>query len=759
MRLILIFGIYCMLNFPLVYSQSNEGTDFWMTFLEHFDEGGADKVLMITSRVNTSGVVEMPLANWKQDFRVEANEVSFIFMPPFSETLGSETINQAGVHITSEKAVSVYAHQFATFRSEAAVVLPSKSLGNEYYVMTYRGYDQDITPFPSEFVIVPIEDNTRITFTPKDQLISGNPAGISQTIVLNAGESYQVQALEGNNGDLTGSRISGDKPFAVFSGNKWTQIPNGCNARDNLFEQMWPVATWGKEFISIPNTGTNFDIFRIVASENNTTVNVDGGTPLNFTLNAGGFQEYQWQGPGLITADKPIMIGQFNVGRDCNGLEDIGDPSMVLLNSIDQTRDTITLFSSPFQGITENYVNLVVRTDDIASVTMDGKKLLNSGIVFIPFPSRPELSFTTVSVKDGSHTFISDGCGLIATAYGYGPAESYAYAGGASFRNINANPLPEGACLNEAVTFDSGVEGDEFSFFWDFGDGSTSTLAKPTHAYRSLGRFPIRLEITNTCSNTSNEFQQDFWVNQEANVVAPTDTVICEGEAISLFASDIALGEYYWTGPNEFESTEQSPIIFNSTTSMSGTYGVQAIVQGCSSRVAQTIVDINPTPRPFLGRDTTLCEGESILLDPGVFASYRWQNDTTSRFFEVITPGTYTVEVSDNAACIGRDEVLILEKCPDALFAPNAFSPNGDGVNDEFGLINLALTTVEYKIFDRWGSMIFAAENEKILWNGYLSNGKPAPQGVYSWVASVEGLTKQGKPYFQQFYGTVTLIR
>ena len=90
-------------------------------------------------------------------------------------------------------------------------------------------------------------DETTITITPSDRTKGGKDPNVPFTIMLNAGESYQVQASIAD-GDMTGSHILADKKIAVFGGDSWTQVPMSCGTRDNLLEQMYPVSTWGKQF-------------------------------------------------------------------------------------------------------------------------------------------------------------------------------------------------------------------------------------------------------------------------------------------------------------------------------------------------------------------------------------------------------------------------------------------------------------------------------------------------------------------------------
>ena len=212
--------------------QSNEGTEFWFAFMEHRDVNANTKVAMITSKTNTSGTISVPGQGWSQSFSVTANNVSIINLPAYTEVVGSESVNNVGIRITSNDPVSVYMHQYNGFRSEASVVLPNASIGNEYYVMTYQGVDWQSTPNPSEFLIVGVEDETNLTITVSDLTVGGKNPNTTFNVILNQGETYQVQSQKGT-GDMTGSHIISENKFAVFGGASWTEVPVSCDARDN----------------------------------------------------------------------------------------------------------------------------------------------------------------------------------------------------------------------------------------------------------------------------------------------------------------------------------------------------------------------------------------------------------------------------------------------------------------------------------------------------------------------------------------------
>lgn len=748
----------CLIFLPVtIFTQTNEGTSFWCGFMEHRDENQNTKVLMITSKQSTSGTVSMPINGWSQNFSVVANGVSLITLPANAETFGSESITSTGINIVANDPISVYMHQYFSMRSEASVVLPNSSIGDEYFVMTYEGVVRSGNVFPSEFLIVATQDETTITITVSDNTVRGRGPGSSFNVTLNQGQTYQVQALSGD-GDLTGSHLKGDKDFALFGGNKWTQVPKNCEARDNLLEQMYPLATWGKLFVTVPNDKVLYDVFRILASEDNTVVTVSGAGTQSYNLDEGEFVEYQSSQASFISATAPILVAQFNVGANCNG-HTLGDPSMVILNTVEQTRDTVTLFNSSFQDITENYINVIAQTVDIEDVLFDGGRIGDMGLAIGSVGPNEEFSYARISVSSGAHTIISRGCGVIATAYGYGFVESYAYSGGASFNEINANPIPEGGCLNDTIFFDTGLEPPRFSFDWDLGDGTMTTSNKFQHIYNGLGEYPVRLVLTDHCLMKVDTLYRDLLVSLRQAVEATDLVELCEGEEIQLSATDLEGARYEWQGPRQFFSEEQFPIITNANPAMNGEYEVIGIVSGCATFPAFTPVSVYPTPVPDLGPDTLFCARDfAFELDPGEFATYRWQDNSVANSYDVVFEGNYAVTVTSDFGCQGEDEVSLVQQCPTKIFVPNIFSPNDDNINDDFGPFGTDIISLHMQIFDRWGNLVFETFDENTHWNGEWNN-QPAPNGVYVWFIELEGYLKDGNTFSQKKTGSVTLVR
>ena len=756
------FSLYLFLfliSTTQLIAQSNEGTEFWFGFMEQVEFDNNTKVAMITSKEGTGGTISIPGQNWSETFTVAPNDVTVITLPDFAESKGSEAINNNAIRVLTDKASSVYIHQYRSRRSEATIILPTTALGNSYYAMTYTGIFEQNRHYPAEFLIIATEDDTELTIRLSDESKMGKPAGTTFQVTLDLGETYQVQAAFSTS-DLTGSFISSDKDFNLIAGNTWTKVPASCGYRDNLLEQMYPVSTWGKLFVTAPLIGIRYSIFRILAAEDNTTVDVIGpqGT-INYALNAGEFVEYQFGSATQIVATGPIIVSQYIPGQSCNGYI-LGDPAMLILNSVEQTRDTVTLYNSPFEDIMENYINVITRTVDANAILFDGTPLSGQGVIFTPIALSNEFSYATIPVSTGAHTIISDGCGVIATAYGYGFVESYAYSGGASFNNINVNPIPEGGCLGEVILFDTGLSSYRFTLDWDLGDGTTISGDNFTHVYPGLGSYPVQLILYDQCLDQRDTLNQDLIVSLRQAALVNPDLTACIGTDVELGASDVSGARYQWTGPNGFFSEEQYPMLTDLQFADSGAYVVIGNVSGCKTFPATQQIAVKPLPSPNLGPDTLICPSEdlSYILDPGDFNDYQWQDLSRNSTFEAVGEGVFWVRVENEFACVETDTLNLQERCPTRIYVPNVFSPNDDGINDEFRVFAQDVIRFNLRVYNRWGGLLFESNDPEQHWDPW-NDGEPLSSGVYTWMIEVEGYKEDGSIYTEVLAGSVTLIR
>lgn len=125
----------------------------------------------------------------------------------------------------------------------------------------------------------------------------------------------------------------------------------------------------------------------------------------------------------------------------------------------------------------------------------------------------------------------------------------------------------------------------------------------------------------------------------------------------------------------------------------------------------------------------------------------------------VDTPGAFVIYVRDAAGCMANYKYSVnTEDCTPQIEAPNVFTPNGDGVNDEFTLKTMEkLFNFEISIFNRWGQQVksYKGEPKDFSWDGRFNSSSEAPDGVYFYFITYENYKGKKK----KLSGAVTILR
>jgi len=176
----------------------------------------------------------------------------------------------------------------------------------------------------------------------------------------------------------------------------------------------------------------------------------------------------------------------------------------------------------------------------------------------------------------------------------------------------------------------------------------------------------------------------------------------------------------------------------------------------CDS-IIKTNLTVTPYPFVDLGKDKIICDGDIIeLFVQNIYTSYLWQDGSTNNSYTASLPGEYRVTVA-NENCIKSDTVQItLCKQSTNVWIPNAFTPNGDGLNDYF-MVESTGDFAEFHlvIYNRWGNLIFETDNPKVGWDGKYKGDYVEP-GTYAYSLSFTGKEIKLK---QKKNGKVTVVR
>jgi gliding motility-associated-like protein len=226
------------------------------------------------------------------------------------------------------------------------------------------------------------------------------------------------------------------------------------------------------------------------------------------------------------------------------------------------------------------------------------------------------------------------------------------------------------------------------------------------------------------------------------------DVTICEGEETELFVDGRA-DTYNWSPSPDLSSlTIENPIASPSSTT---TFTVIASLATCEPDTESVVVNVLPAPIISMSSNIDYFPGQEVELDVSVdgqgIYEYNWSPNTGISCITcsnpIVTPEgseTYIVIVTDiDTGCSSEKSVQfnILDKCPEELITvPNIFTPNGDGVNDRIEIFLSSTLNNEiysYRIFNRWGSLVFETNDNREGWDGTF-RGRNLPDGVYIYV-------------------------
>lgn len=213
-----------------------------------------------------------------------------------------------------------------------------------------------------------------------------------------------------------------------------------------------------------------------------------------------------------------------------------------------------------------------------------------------------------------------------------------------------------------------------------------------------------------------------------------------------------------WSGPGIDPTTGE----FDPSLAGVGTWDIIYTISGACGDADTIQVTVNPLPNANAGMDTTIWWGESVVLSGTGGTSYQWSPPTglscTSCQNPISTPDNttvYTLIVTDANGCSAAANVTVyvIEE-EQEIWAPNIFSPNGDGNNDVFYVEGTNLNEFNLQIYNRWGELIYDSDDQSQGWDG-TQNGKPLNNAVFVYMISYTDTNGEQ----QVISGNVTLMK
>ncbi len=336
-------------------------------------------------------------------------------------------------------------------------------------------------------------------------------------------------------------------------------------------------------------------------------------------------------------------------------------------------------------------------------------------------------------------------------------------------------------CLPDILKLQNTSSSSFSSFNWDFGDHSRTAERNPEHQYASAGTYKVYLagNIAGICHDTATvTIMVDAPVEHLSFV--KSDSVICMGDGVQFTPIVDGFVEHlvWQMGDGNGLQSDNEKISHAYDRPGLMPVSLSAFFRACPDISFRDTVRVWPAPQIDLGADRSFCPGaaplvlRNLLAEMSGHCAHHWSNGDTAESIRVTQPGVYTLSIESQGGCKAEESLkvhkdflhdirktiaeLVADNC--YLDIPNAFSPNGDGVNDYFfpgkNLVK-GVARFHLQIFSRWGELIYETVNgDGRGWDG-RSNGRESAPGVYVYHIEIE----QNDASTEQYNGSLTLLR
>lgn len=311
---------------------------------------------------------------------------------------------------------------------------------------------------------------------------------------------------------------------------------------------------------------------------------------------------------------------------------------------------------------------------------------------------------------------------------------------------------------------------------WNFGDGSALSSSNPaSHTYTNIGVYNSILVVTdtNTCNQTDTIRTKIFVSTIPTVALSPASATACVPGCVE-FKSTVnpTAQTYSWKLDNGTEITDSintRKYCFTTT----GKHSIRNIVSnlGCTdTAVVYFDAFVKPTADFIYKPDfpVEFTNSEVRFLDAsfgGTINTWRWfftgdsintssKQDPTFNYYE---PGIYhpVLVVTNTNGCSDTASLEIIIQEDFSVYVPNAFTPNGDGLNDVFEVKGVGIKTYELEIFNRKGMKVFRTNDINDSWNGKYHGSANEFYAVFTWKLTVTNKDNKAK----RLVGHVTVVQ
>jgi len=299
-------------------------------------------------------------------------------------------------------------------------------------------------------------------------------------------------------------------------------------------------------------------------------------------------------------------------------------------------------------------------------------------------------------------------------------------------------PICAGGTINLTASTIAGV-----IYNWSGPNGFSSLSQNPSIPNATTAASGTYSVIASTVSCVSNPGSVTVTVNPTpATPIIGSNSPVCAGSALTLTASSTAGATYNWSGPNNYTSSIQNPIIASATTANAGTYTVRATLAGCVSASSTVGVTVGTPPAaPSAGSNSPVCAGTALNLTASTIAgaTYSWtgpnsytasvQNPTITSAAST-NAGTYTVKANVGGCISNGATVTVVVNPSPAAPAAGSNSPICVGA-----ALDLTASTVTGATYGWTGPNSYTATTQ----NPTITNAQVSNSGTYTVKATAAG--------------------
>lgn len=327
--------------------------------------------------------------------------------------------------------------------------------------------------------------------------------------------------------------------------------------------------------------------------------------------------------------------------------------------------------------------------------------------------------------------------------------------------NIDTTICEANANFYHMIDRSVGSSAADVAINFDVADGTWEGIANwitPSTQWQTLGAVTATANYVTKSAWNTYTYDPYILTRRKADATITAAGPYCENNPTVLLSAAETGGT--WSGGSYINATGS----FNPATAGPGDFTVTYTIAGVCGDVDSETIHVNDVADVNAASVDESCIGAAngsidLTVSGGLAPySFTWNPAASTEDLANLTPGSYTVIVSDAHSCSVTQTYDILagtsECIPESFYIPNIFSPNGDGINDIFYVRATGIKTLKVIIYDRWGEKIFEFTDPNLGWDGTF-RGKLLDAAVF--VYYVEAEMNSGTIYKEK--GNITLVK